>query len=358
MNQQPNQKNNEKKTLKTKIGKVEFGSIVSLAPMAGITDAPLRGLVRRFSKNCLLTTEMISSEALMQNKDHSEILAYGKNETPLAFQLSGHKPWMMAKAAKMLVETGGASIIDINMGCPVKKLVCGGDGAALMKTPEIASDIVKAVKDAVDVPVTVKFRLGFSAAEQNFLEYAKLMEESGADAMTIHCRTRSQMYSGEANWGAIAKVKNEVKVPVFVNGDVTDPISAKKALEESNADGIAVARGILGQPDLIHRIEHYLETGELLDELTIEEKIELLQDHLDEEVKLRGKKSAVCFVRKFYPYYIKGIKDAALYRGRIVTEDNYMTIHILLNTIVELIDQERRLATVLGAHNFLTFQES
>ena len=161
------------KNIKTRIGNVEFDSCVSLAPMAGITDLPLRQLIRKFSKTCLLTTEMISSESLMQNIDHTKILAYEKNEYPLAFQLSGHKPWMIAKAAKMLQDRGGANIIDINMGCPVKKVVCGGDGSALMRTPELACDIVKAVKDAVDLPVSVKFRLGYTVQEQNFLEYAK-----------------------------------------------------------------------------------------------------------------------------------------------------------------------------------------
>ena len=199
MNQKQQHKiqNQPKRNNLTKIGSVEFASCVALAPMAGITDFCLRQLIRKFSPNCLLTTEMISSEMLMQNRpdEHEKILAFKENEYPLAFQISGHKPAMMAKAAKIL-QAKGANIIDINMGCPVKKVVCGGDGSALMRTPQIAADILKAVKDSVDIPVTVKFRLGYTAQEKNFTEYAKLMEESGADAMTIHCRTRAQMYSG------------------------------------------------------------------------------------------------------------------------------------------------------------------
>ncbi|MBS4761060.1 MAG: tRNA dihydrouridine synthase DusB [Clostridium sp.] len=327
---------NLKQKSKIQIGNVKIDSCCALAPMAGITDVVLRGLVRRFSKTCLLTTEMISSESLMQNIDHSKILAFKENEHPLAYQISGHKPHMMAKAAQILAQKGGADIIDINMGCPVKKVVTGGDGSALMRTPQLASDIVKAVKDATELPVTVKFRLGYTAEEQNFLEFAKLMEESGADAMTIHCRTRSQMYSGKADWKAISNVKKEIKVPLFVNGDITDPLSAKQALEESNADGVAIARGVLGNPDLINRIEHYLNTGELLPELSFDAKIELIKDHLDDEVRLRGEKTAIQFVRKFYPYYIKGTKGASHFRGRLVTETRYVKIMILLNTIAEL----------------------
>ena len=223
---------------------------------------------------------------------------------------------MMAKAAKIL-EKKGASIIDINMGCPVKKVVSGGDGSALMRTPQLASDIVKSIKDAVSIPVTVKFRLGYTAMEQNFLEFAKLMEQSGADAMTIHCRTRSQMYSGKADWSAIADVKKEVKVPVFANGDILSPEDAKNCIQKSNTDGVAVGRGVLGAPDLIYRIEHYLNFGEILSAPSHVEKIQLLKEHINTEIVLRGEHVAIQFVRKFYPYYIKGIRDAAVYRGAI-----------------------------------------
>lgn len=334
--QQQKQKTQQKNKPVTKIGNIEIKSCSALAPMAGITDLPLRRLVRKFSKNCLLTTEMISSEMLMQNRpdEHQKILVREENESPLAYQISGHKPEMMAKAARIL-QKSGADIVDINMGCPVKKVVCGGDGSALMRTPQIASDIVKAVKDAVDIPVTVKFRLGYTAAEQNFFEFAKLMQDSGADAMTIHCRTRSQMYSGTADWKAISKIKNEIRVPVFANGDIVSPQSAKECLEQSGADGVAIARGVLGAPDLIYRIEHYFSTGEILPELDISQKIELLKDHINDEIVLRGEHVALQFVRKFYPYYIRGIRDAAVYRGTLVTETSYSKIFEILDTIAQ-----------------------
>lgn len=326
----------QKNKLITKIGNIEFQSCVSLAPMAGITDMPLRQLVRKFSPDCLLTTEMISSEMLMQNRpdEHEKIMAYKENEFPLAFQISGHKPAMMAKAAKIL-ENKGASIIDINMGCPVKKVVSGGDGSALMRTPQVASDIVKSIKDAVSIPVTVKFRLGYTVMEQNFLEFAKLMEQSGADAMTIHCRTRSQMYSGKADWSAIADVKKEVKVPVFANGDILSPEDAKTCIQKSNTDGVAVGRGVLGAPDLIYRIEHYLKFGEILSAPSHVEKIQLLKEHINTEIVLRGEHVAIQFVRKFYPYYIKGIRDAAVFRGALVTENSLEKIFEILSIIEE-----------------------
>lgn len=338
MNQKQQHKiqNQPKRNNLTQIGSVEFASCVSLAPMAGITDFCLRQLIRKFSPNCLLTTEMISSEMLMQNRpdEHEKILAFKENEYPLAFQISGHKPAMMAKAAKIL-QAKGANIIDINMGCPVKKVVCGGDGSALMRTPQIAADILKAVKDSVDIPVTVKFRLGYTAQEKNFMEYAKLMEESGADAMTIHCRTRAQMYSGTADWDAIKDVKKEINVPVFANGDIISPESAKECIETAKTDGIAVGRGVLGAPDLIYRIEHYFNTEEIIPELTVKQKIELLKEHILSEISLRGEHVAIQFVRKFYPYYIKGIRDAAIYRSALVTENSLTKIFEILDLITE-----------------------
>lgn len=314
------------------IGSVKLKSRTALAPMAGITDVVLRQLVRKFSKNCLLTTEMISSEALMQKKG-GEILEYKENETPLAFQISGHKPFMMAKAAKMLENR--ADIIDINMGCPVNKVVKGGDGSALMKTPQLASDIVKAVKDAVNIPVTVKFRLGYTADTKNFPEFAKLMQDSGADAMTIHCRTRSQMYGGKADWSALSDIKKEISIPVFANGDITTPVLAKDCLEVSKVDGVAIARGVIGNPDLIYRIEHFLETGEIVENIDIKTKIALLKEHLDEEIKLRGELAGIRFTRKFYPFYIKGVHGAPALRHALVTEDCYDKIINILDSINE-----------------------
>src|SRR5574344_1590731 len=188
-----------------KIGNKIIKSQVSLAPMAGITDIVLRKLVRDFSKTCLITTEMISSEALVQKKDQ-KILLRDSEQSPISYQLSGHKPEMMAHSAKILEPM--ADIIDINMGCPVKKVVNGQDGSALMRNPNLAYDVVKAVKDAVSCPVSVKFRLGYTSSALNFVEYGMKMQEAGADFITIHGRTRAQMYSGTADWNLIKNLKS------------------------------------------------------------------------------------------------------------------------------------------------------
>lgn len=293
---------------------------VSLAPMAGITDIVLRGLIREYSPDCLLTTEMISSEGL-NNVHDCTIIQKSPNDSPIAFQISGHKPDLMANAAKFLESR--ADIIDINMGCPVKKVTCGGDGSALMKTPELAQDIVKAVKAAVTVPVSVKFRLGFTEDTMNYVEFGQLMQEAGADFITIHCRTRAQMYSGKADWKKVKDLKCSVDVPVFANGDVVSVETAEQCMEQSGADGVAIGRGVLGDVTLPYRVEHFFETGERLSEPSFDEKIDTLTRHLDEEISLRGIEVGMKCIRKLYGYYISGVRNAAKYRAELVRIDDY-----------------------------------
>ena len=305
-------------------------SRVSLAPMAGITDYVLRGLVRKYSKNALLTTEMISSEALNQSRE-TDITMTDNTQHPISYQLSGHKPDLMQKAAVYL--STKADMIDINMGCPVKKVVGGQDGCSLMRNPKLAADLVKAIKDCIDKPVSVKFRLGFTSDEMNYVEFGEQMQAAGADFITIHARTRSQMYSGKADWTKIRKLKENVDIPVFANGDIISVDTAIEALEQSGADGVAIGRGIIGDPTLIHRIEHYLRTGEKLPAPTLEEKLDILKEHLDLEIKLRGESLGIKFVRKFYPYYIAGVKNAAKIRGILVLEENYDRIIETINSL-------------------------
>lgn len=306
-------------------------SRVSLAPMAGITDYVLRTLVRRYSNNALLTTEMISSEYLAQTlngRSGVEILKRDENHSPISYQISGHKPEMMRKAAEFLTQY--ADMIDINMGCPVKKVVGGQDGAALMRTPELAADLVRAVKDGTDKPVSVKFRLGYTANEMNYVEFGQAMQDAGAEFITIHGRTRSQMYTGRADWAKIKALKENVDIPVFANGDITSIEDAIECLELSCADGVAIGRGAIGDPTLIARIEHYLKTGEKLPIPPLEERVEMLKFHLDEEIKLRGENVAIKFMRKFYPYYLAGFKNAKVLRSKLVLEEDYDKIIELL----------------------------
>lgn len=309
-------------------------SKVSLAPMAGITDYVLRSLVRKYSKNCLLTTEMISSEFLAQTlngRSGTEIFKRSENHSPISYQISGHKPELMNKSSKFL--SSYADMIDINMGCPVNKVVKGQDGAALMRNPSLAKDLVKAVKEGTDKPVSVKFRLGYTVDEMNYVEFGQQMQEAGADFITIHGRTRSQMYSGKADWKKIKELKNNVDVPIFANGDITSIEQAEQCLTESQADGVAIGRAAMGDPTLIYRIEHYLHTGEKLPAPTIEEKVEIIKTHINEEIALRGENVGIKFVRKFYPYYIAGLKNAAKVRSLLVTEDSYEKIMAILNEL-------------------------
>ena len=309
-----------------------LSSRVSLAPMAGITDYVLRSLVRRYCSDCLLTTEMISSEYLaqtMKGRSGTEILKRDKNHSPISYQISGHKPHLMRQAAEFLNDY--ADMIDINMGCPVKKVVGGQDGASLMRNPQLASDLVKAVKDGTDKPVSVKFRLGYTAEEMNYVEFGQEMQKAGADFITIHARTRSQMYSGTADWSKIKELKANVDVPVFANGDITSVDRAAECLNISGADGVAIGRGAMGDASLIYRVAHYFKTGEKLAEPDLFEKISLLKTHLDEEINLRGENVGIKFMRKFYPYYLSGFENAKTLRSKLVVENSY-------DRIIELLD--------------------
>lgn len=307
---------------------------VSLAPMAGITDYVLRSLVREHSKSALLTTEMISSEALTQVKD-VVITKRDDNHSPIAYQLSGHKPQMMADCAEYLQKY--ADMIDINMGCPVNKVVKGTDGCALMRNPDLAQEIVRTVKSQIKIPLSVKFRLGYTFDELNFAEFGAKMQEAGADFITIHGRTRSQMYGGKADWKIISELKRSVDIPVFANGDIVSIEAAEKCLEESCADGVAVGRGALGDVTLIGRIETYLNKGIYLPPPSLEEKIETLKEHLKREVELRGEDVGVKFCRKFYPYYLNGFHGASKLRCEIVLIDSLKEVFTILDKTLCLI---------------------
>ena len=312
------------------IGGVHINSRVVLAPLAGITDFVMRKLIREYSSEYLIMTEMISSEAIVQKND-TAITYTDCKESPVSFQIEGHKPELMAKAAKILENK--ADIIDINMGCPINKIVKGNDGCSLMRFPELAKDIVSAVKDAVKVPVTCKFRLGWNNDTKNFVEFAQLMQSAGASAVTVHARTRSQLYSGRADWKAISQLKGEIDIPYIANGDVTSPETAMECLDISGASAVAIGRAAMGDLSLLYRIDKYLKTNKFIPEPQLKEKLYMLKKHLDSEILFRGEENGIKFFRKFYPCYIKGIRGSAEYRYRLVTEMNYNTITDILYEI-------------------------
>lgn len=300
---------------KLKIGDVRLDSCIVLAPMADFTDTVLRGLVRRESRNCLLMSEMVSSQSLKYS-NQLEIIDYEESEFPLSFQISGHIPEIMAEAAQKLENK--ATFIDINMGCPAPKIVKNSDGVKLMTDLPLASSIIASVRNAVKIPVTVKCRLGWDFSSKNYIEFAKMTQDSGADAIIIHGRTRTQMYSGEADWNAIAEIKQAVNIPVIGNGDIDSPEKAKKYLEISGCDGIAIGRGILGDPQLIARIENYIERGELIPPPDNKKRLENALFHCKNAIEYRGEEAGIKHMRKFFAYYVKNIRNAGKYRFKLV----------------------------------------
>lgn len=308
-------------------------SKVIQAPLAGISDIVYRTLIRETGSKCLLSTEMLSSEAL-NTQPEPPIAAFNECEYPLSFQIVGHKPHLMAKAARTL--EGRASTIDINFGCPVNKVVKGTDGAAMMKTPELAADIVRAVKDAVQIPVSAKFRLGWNAQSINFVEFAQALEAAGVDFVTMHARTRVQMYSGDADWEKIGELKRALKIPVYANGDIKTVEDARDCMALTNADGVSIGRGIMGDFSLPLRIEKFFETGEILLPPTLGEKIGMLKEHTRREIDKMGELNGIKFMRKFYSFYINGVKNASKYRQTLVVQEDPNKIERILNEILDI----------------------
>ena len=304
------------------------------APLAGISDIVFRGQIRKYSKTCLMTTEMISSEMLCNNPN-PRIIQFEDFEYPLAFQLVGHKVDKMVKAAKILAPY--ASMIDINCGCPVKKVVVSGDGSAMMKTPKLAAEILSAIKEETNLPVSAKFRLGWSFDSENFIEFGKTLEAAGASFVTLHARTRSQMYQDKADWKKIKLLVDELTIPVFANGDIKTLEDAKTCLDMTGAKGVSLGRGIMGDFTLPHRIEHFIETGETIKEPSLEEKIEMLKTHLHLEVQNMGEVNGVKFMRKFYNYYISSVRNASKYRSVLVQLNREEEIVKVLDEILKTI---------------------
>ena len=299
---------------KIKIGSLEINSYVYIPPMAGVTDLAFRKMIRLFDKETLIATEMVSSKALMYNPEQ-KLMKLSDDEHPVGIQLFGHEIDVMAKAA-LMAEGQGADFIDINMGCPAPKIIKGKDGAALMREPDLAVEIAKAVINAVKIPVTVKMRLGWDECQKNAPDLAKRLEDIGVCAFTVHGRTREQGYTGNADWNAISEVKKVVSVPVFGNGDVRTPFDAKKLLEVTGCDGVAIARATMGEPWLSRQINDYLHYGKYEPEPQLEERLKIAMLHLDELIKLKGSIVGIRESRRHLINYTKGFPNAASMRAR------------------------------------------
>lgn len=296
-----------------KIGNTELPKTAALAPLAGVADRAMREICREYGA-CWTVGEMTSSKGLsFGSKKSEELLEIGEAERPTAVQLFGSEPETMAQAAEMALEHKPEAI-DINFGCPVPKVAGNGGGSALMKDPELAGRIVEAVVRAVDIPVTVKFRAGWDSEHINAVEFAKICEEAGAAALTVHGRTRMQMFAPPVDLDIIRRVKKAVNIPVIGNGDVDSPQAAKRMYDETGCDLVMVGRGAMGNPWLFRRIEHYIKTGALLPEPSPEEKMAVLKKHVELLCKYKGEYVGMREARKHSSWYIKGMRGAAEFR--------------------------------------------
>lgn len=305
-----------------KIGNLNLDNRVFLSPMAGVTDLPFRLICKE--QDCgMLYTEMVNAKALCYDDQNTKkMLKIEEEEHPVAIQIFGSDPEYMGGAAKIL-NSYPNEILDINMGCPAPKVVKNGDGSALLKNPELAAKVLKAVVGNSEKPVTLKIRKGWDDTCINAVEIAKIAEDCGISAIAIHGRTREQYYSGKADWDIIRQVKENVSIPVIGNGDVFEVEDAINMLNQTNCDAIMIGRGAQGNPWIFKRINHYMQTGEILPEPTLEEKINTAKKHLKLAVEEHGEYVAVREMRKHIAWYLKGLRNSAGVRDEINKIESY-----------------------------------
>lgn len=317
--------------MKLTIGNVTLDNNLILAPMAGVTDLPFRVLCKEQGAG-LICMEMVSAKGIYYNNKNTEsLLAIDEREHPVSLQLFGSAPEIMSEMAKR-IEHRPFDILDINMGCPVPKVVNNGDGSALMKNPILAGEIIEKTAKAIKKPLTVKIRKGFDDAHVNAVEMAHIAEESGAAAIAVHGRTREQYYSGKADWEIIRKVKEAVKIPVIGNGDIFTPQDAYRMQQETGCDGLMIARGAQGNPWIFAQINHFLETGEKLPKPSAKEMVDMVLRHAKMQIAFKGEFTGMREMRKHAAWYTGGYKHASRLRSLLNEVETYEQLEELLET--------------------------
>lgn len=315
--------------MKWKIGDVEIDNPFVLAPMAGVTDLPFRKLCKEQGAG-LICMEMVSAKAIsFHNKNTEALMENDKCENPVSMQLFGSEPELMARVAAE-IEERPFDILDINMGCPVPKVVNNGEGSALLKNPELIVKIVKSVSSAIKKPLTVKVRIGFENEPVDIVDIAKRVEDAGAAAIAVHGRTRQQYYSGTADWDAIRRVKEAVSIPVIGNGDVDSPEKAEALIKETGCDGVMIGRAVRGNPWLFRELNHYFETGEKLSRPSVEEVREMILRHARMQIDLKGEFTGIREMRKHVAWYTAGMRHSAALRRETNLVSSYEELEKLL----------------------------